>query len=255
MRAVVGRRGTGSRGPCHRYRGDPGRMSLRLVSWVSRHPRLASNVWAACHSLRRGSRRVELGRRAGCSMHRDALGDRGSNRCCVVAVVGRNRRDSCLLRRGCSLPSTMLCVSLLDASNYSPAVKASSHFVTASLHTQTHVHLAAKVTGRQKLLPGWGPSESPECPVAGWVTHSGLLVGNLGEAVPERAYAQAVVVDPFRTGLRYHLGGLYDSQFDAGWIGSQKVSGGGRRQLRRLQGVHGALLSTTPKRVCCLLLT
>jgi hypothetical protein len=119
MRAAVGHRGTGFRGPCHRYRGDPGHMSLRLESWVYHHPRLASNAWAACHILRRDSRHVEWGRRAGCSMHRDALGGRGSSRCCVVAVVGHSRLDSFPLRKGCSLRSTVQRVSLLTASKHS----------------------------------------------------------------------------------------------------------------------------------------
>jgi hypothetical protein len=49
-------------------------------------------------------------------MHRDALGDRESNRRCAVAVVGHNRRDSCLRRMGCFLLSTVLRVSRLNTS-------------------------------------------------------------------------------------------------------------------------------------------
>jgi hypothetical protein len=112
MRAAVGHRGMGSHAPDHRCRGDLGHMSLRLESWVYHHPRLASNVWAACHSPRLGSRRAASGRKAGCSTHRDALEDRESNRCCVVAVVGRNHLGRRLLRMGCSLPSTIHLVSL-----------------------------------------------------------------------------------------------------------------------------------------------
>ena len=61
-----------------------------------------------CRNPGAGSRRAVWGRKADCSMRRDALEGRGSSRCRVVAVVGRNHRDSFLLRMECSLPSTVL---------------------------------------------------------------------------------------------------------------------------------------------------
>lgn len=108
-------RGRGSLGPCHLRHGDPGHRNWPRVSSVCSCPHLASNASVVCRIRRPGSHHAELGRKAGCSMHRDALGGRASNRSRDVVVVGRNRRDSCQRRMGYSLLSTVLCVSLLNS--------------------------------------------------------------------------------------------------------------------------------------------
>jgi len=146
-------------------------MNWRRVSWVCSYPHLASSVLAVFRSPRLGSRRgVELGRKAGCSRHRDALEDRESNPSHVVAVVDRNRRGSCLLRRGCFLLS----------------------------------NLVVMASGRQKLLLDWVPWGSRGCPKA-VVKHSGLLVDSHAEAGLAKESARCFFVGPSRTGRRYHL--------------------------------------------------
>jgi hypothetical protein len=59
--------------------------------------------------------REQSGRKAGCSMHRDALGGRMNSCFRVVAVVGRSRRGSCLRCMGYFLPNTTFCQRLICA--------------------------------------------------------------------------------------------------------------------------------------------
>lgn len=97
-----------SQDPDRPGRVDPGHTSWHLPTSACRLVRPANSDLAVCHTLDVGSRRVEWGRKVGCSTHRDAPEGRVSSHCHVFAAVGHSRRGSFLLHMECFLPSTML---------------------------------------------------------------------------------------------------------------------------------------------------